>query len=196
MASIKATSSQATSTSPFHTYRLLLFHGFPSSFTRKSFSFYFLHSLHTPLMALFHPFLCHNSLSFSIISPSFKASLTTKFLFPLPPSSYPLKPLPTKKNKKLFVFSAVADNIKAVSSFDQKEDDDHKILLGPTTEEERRGERVVADYDWTEEWYPLYLTKDVPDDAPLGLTVFDKQLVLYSDDSGKLRCFEDRCPHR
>jgi phenylpropionate dioxygenase-like ring-hydroxylating dioxygenase large terminal subunit len=37
----------------------------------------------------------------------------------------------------------------------------------------------VADYDWTEEWYPLYLTKYVPDDAPLGFTVFDKQVVLY-----------------
>ena len=37
----------------------------------------------------------------------------------------------------------------------------------------------MAGYDWTEEWYPLYLTKDVPDDAPLGLTVFDKQVVLY-----------------
>lgn len=54
----------------------------------------------------------------------------------------------------------------------------------------------VVSYDWTEEWYPLYLTKDVPDDAPLGLTVFDKQVVLYRDGGGELRCHEDRCPHR
>ncbi|KAJ6406107.1 hypothetical protein OIU84_009767 [Salix udensis] len=74
--------------------------------------------------------------------------------------------------------------------------DDHLVLVGPSSEEERRGEREVADYDWTEEWYPLYLTKDVPDDAPLGLTVFDKQVVLYKDGQGELRCFEDRCPHR
>nr|APR63724.1 hypothetical protein [Populus tomentosa] len=77
-----------------------------------------------------------------------------------------------------------------------EDNDDHLVLVGPSSEEERRGEREVADYDWTEEWYPLYLTKDVPDDAPLGLTVFDKQVVLYKDGQGELRCFEDRCPHR
>lgn len=70
------------------------------------------------------------------------------------------------------------------------------VLAGPSTEEERREERVVADYDWTEEWYPLYLTRDVPDDAPLGLTVFDKQIVLFKDGEGELRCYEDRCCHR
>ncbi|CAA0814990.1 Protein TIC 55- chloroplastic [Striga hermonthica] len=63
-------------------------------------------------------------------------------------------------------------------------------------EEEVIGKKEVADYDWTEEWYPLYLTKNVPDDAPLGLTVFDKQIVLYRDGNGELRCYEDRCPHR
>lgn len=62
--------------------------------------------------------------------------------------------------------------------------------------EEARGARQVADYDWTQEWYPLYLTQNVPDDAPLGLTVFDKQLVLYRDGAGELHCFQDRCPHR
>lgn len=51
-------------------------------------------------------------------------------------------------------------------------------------------------YDWREEWYPLYLSKEVPDDAALPLTVFDRQLVLYRDADGVLRCHEDRCPHR
>lgn len=68
--------------------------------------------------------------------------------------------------------------------------------MSPSGEEEHRGERVVAEYDWTEEWYPLYLTQDLPEDAPLGLTVFDKQLVLYRDGSGLLLCYEDRCSHR
>lgn len=67
---------------------------------------------------------------------------------------------------------------------------------GGSTEEEIKSDSTVVPYDWTEEWYPLYLTKNVPDDAPLGLTVFDKQLVLYRDGTGELRCFEDRCPHR
>lgn len=62
-------------------------------------------------------------------------------------------------------------------------------------QEEQASEQVVK-YDWTEEWYPLYLTKNVPDDAPLGLTVFDKQVVLYKDGHGQLRCHQDRCPHR
>lgn len=75
-------------------------------------------------------------------------------------------------------------------------EDDDRVLVGPTGEEESRGERQVADYDWTEEWYPLYLTKDVPDDAPLGLTVFDHQIVLYKDGNGEFRCYQDRCPHR
>ncbi|KAL8168290.1 hypothetical protein V2J09_009789 [Rumex salicifolius] len=56
--------------------------------------------------------------------------------------------------------------------------------------------REAVEYDWTTEWYPLYLTKNVPDDAPLGLTVFDKQLVLYRDAAGEFRCYQDRCPHR
>lgn len=55
---------------------------------------------------------------------------------------------------------------------------------------------VEGKYDWTEEWYPLYLTAEVPKDAPLGLTVFHKQIVLYCDVNGVLRCYEDRCPHR
>lgn len=69
-----------------------------------------------------------------------------------------------------------------------------EVLINPTSEEEKREE--VVDYDWTEEWYPLYLTRDVPDDSPLGLTVFDRQIVLYRDGEGTLRCYEDRCPHR
>lgn len=79
----------------------------------------------------------------------------------------------------------------------EDDDEDHKVLLvGPTSEQEQRGERIVVDYDWTEEWYPLYLTQDIPEDAPLGLTVFDKQLVLYRDGNGVLQCYQDRCPHR
>lgn len=71
--------------------------------------------------------------------------------------------------------------------------EDRNVLYG---EDERRREKVIEDYDWRTEWYPLYLAKDVPADAPLGLTVFDRQLVLYRDGSGELRCHEDRCPHR
>jgi phenylpropionate dioxygenase-like ring-hydroxylating dioxygenase large terminal subunit len=95
--------------------------------------------------------------------------------------------IPTKPRLRLLRRSAVAGT--AVS--DQTEGGGD-VLLNP--EEEKRVE--VADYDWTEEWYPLYLTKNVPEDAPLGLTVYDRQIVLYKDGEGTLRCYEDRCPHR
>lgn len=86
--------------------------------------------------------------------------------------------------------SAIAENLGAGVG------DDQSVILEDSSLEELRGQREIVGYDWTEEWYPLYLTKNVPDDAPLGLTVFDKQVVLYRDGSGELRCFEDRCPHR
>lgn len=89
----------------------------------------------------------------------------------------------------------VADT-RAAPSVDDEEGSNNNVLSGPTIEEERKEQRVLVDYDWTEEWYPLYLTKDVPEDAPLGLTVYNKQLVLYRDGFGELRCYEDRCPHR
>lgn len=84
-------------------------------------------------------------------------------------------------------------DIKAATLVDGE---DQKVLVGPSSEEEQRGVRVVADYDWEEEWYPLYLTQNVPDDAPLGLKVFDKQLVLFKDANDQFHCYEDRCPHR
>lgn len=97
---------------------------------------------------------------------------------------------PTKPRLSLLRRSAAAGTAVA----DQTEEGGGvgEVLLNP--EEDKRAD--VADYDWTEEWYPLYLTRNVPDDAPLGLTVYDRQIVLYKDGDGTLRCYEDRCPHR
>lgn len=53
-----------------------------------------------------------------------------------------------------------------------------------------------VEYNWEEEWYPVYLTRELPRDAPLGLTVFDKPLVLHYDGNGRIRCYDDCCPHR
>jgi phenylpropionate dioxygenase-like ring-hydroxylating dioxygenase large terminal subunit len=63
-------------------------------------------------------------------------------------------------------------------------------------EEEEDGIASRVSYNWEDQWYPLYLTREVPRDAPLALQVFDKQLVLHYDGRGILRCYEDRCPHR
>ena len=143
-------------------------------------------------MTFLLPFPSHNTstLSFSL------SSLTTKPTLPPPlplvSLSQPLRQLLHIRKSNTFNFKcgAVAD-IKAATSLDQSEED-NKVLVGPSSEEER----VVVNYDWTEEWYPLYLTQNLPDDAPLGLTVFDKQVVLYKDGNGLIHCYEDRCPHR
>ncbi|KAI3473016.1 hypothetical protein Pfo_030099 [Paulownia fortunei] len=99
----------------------------------------------------------------------------------------PLKPC-RELNKNWQKLSAVAEEI---SSTGVQDGGDQSVI-----QEEVIGQKEVVSYDWTEEWYPLYLTKNVPDDAPLGLTVFDKQVVLHRDGNGELRCYEDRCPHR
>ncbi|XP_050268198.1 protein TIC 55, chloroplastic [Quercus robur] len=140
-------------------------------------------------MTFLLPFPSHytSTLSFSLSSP------TTKPTPPLVSLSQPLRQLLHIRKSNTFNFfkcGAVAD-IKAATSLDQSEED-NKVLVGPSSEEER----VVVNYDWTEEWYPLYLTQNLPDDAPLGLTVFDKQVVLYKDGNGLIHCYEDRCPHR
>ncbi|CAN4095614.1 unnamed protein product [Withania somnifera] len=85
---------------------------------------------------------------------------------------------------------AIAENLGA----HEIDNEDQSVLLGDSSLEELRGQREIVGYDWTEEWYPLYLTNNVPDDAPLGLTVFDKQVVLLAKLSegqlydGKLEC--------
>ncbi|KAL9177114.1 hypothetical protein ABFS82_01G037600 [Erythranthe guttata] len=92
-----------------------------------------------------------------------------------------------KKKKNWQKLSALAEEI----STGLQEEGDQSVI------EEVIGKKEEAvSYDWTEEWYPLYLTQNIPDDSPLGLTVFDKQVVLYRDGDGDLWCYEDRCPHR
>ncbi|ERN07127.1 protein TIC 55, chloroplastic [Amborella trichopoda] len=147
-------------------------------------------------MASFSPLTTHLSLK------------TTIFLSPPQLNTTPLSPPQTTQNhlvkpgftassiikppfSKDHICYAVADVGHGVSGERKEERENGAVLLDDKVEEEE-----VAEYNWKEEWYPLYLSKDVPDDAPLGLTVFDHQLVLYRDGNGILRCHEDRCPHR
>ncbi|XP_030468757.2 protein TIC 55, chloroplastic [Syzygium oleosum] len=141
----------------------------------------------------FHPLRFPSSTAAAAAAAAKAASSLPKLS--LTPPAPPLKSIPSRPTTSSFRLRAVSTGFRDAAAA-SVEDDDAKVLVGPASEEERRGERVVADYDWTEEWYPLYLTSDIPDDAPLGLTVFDKQLVLYRDGDGLLWCYEDRCPHR
>lgn len=66
---------------------------------------------------------------------------------------------------------------------------------GPAVAPAAEGDDKI-EYDWRTEWYPLYLTAEIPRDAPLALNVYDHNLVLFYDGEGKLNCLEDQCPHR
>ncbi|GAB4836710.1 Protein TIC 55, chloroplastic [Ancistrocladus abbreviatus] len=136
-----------------------------------------------------------------LVSDPFLSTSNNRFPFshiPILPSSrspqpsQALKHLSRGRSRRPKCSAAAADVGGGLLIGDREEGDSSSILVGPVSE----GEREVVDYDWTEEWYPLYLTQNIPDDAPLGLTVFHKQLVLYRDDAGLLHCYEDRCPHR
>ena len=111
------------------------------------------------------------------------------------PSVSILQPHNTHHFKAKFLSScAVATDISGGVSVESDKSGDQDVVID--VNEGLGSVREVVEYDWTQEWYPLYLTKNIPDDSPLGLTVFDKQVVLYKDGSGELQCYEDRCPHR
>ncbi|XP_059287993.1 protein TIC 55, chloroplastic [Lycium ferocissimum] len=143
-------------------------------------------------MALQQPFLSellHSNSKRSLPNTTLTTKSSVFYLqTPQRPNFYVQNKQLKKKERSCY---AIAENLGA-----EVVDEDQSVILENSSLDELRGQREIVGYDWTEEWYPLYLTKNVPDDAPLGLTVFDKQVVLYKDGSGELRCFEDRCPHR
>lgn len=177
-----------------HFPSLPLSHGFTSSTSSTSspspfnYSSFLLQFSPTPdPMALLQSFLSHSPPpSFSLPKP------TPLSLVSLSQSFKPPQKLPTQAWRDSIRCCAVAEIRDGVSLGEE----DQGVLVDPSSQEEVRGERHVAEYDWKEEWYPLYLTKDIPEDAPMGLTVFDKQIVLCRDGKGLLQCYEDRCPHR
>ncbi|XP_031479989.1 protein TIC 55, chloroplastic [Nymphaea colorata] len=102
---------------------------------------------------------------------------------------------PRKAVLKKILCSAISGIDRGVSADRNEGEGEEDVVIG-AKEMTSEGAEERVKYNWEEEWYPLYLTDQVPDDAPVGLTVFDKQLVLYRDGKGVLRCYEDRCPHR
>ncbi|GMP83875.1 hypothetical protein CsSME_00037643 [Camellia sinensis var. sinensis] len=141
-------------------------------------------------MALLKPFLSYTfkTLHSSLPLPHKPGRTTISIVSLQPPFKLCHQLRQVKKQWKQW--HAVAEVGGEVAVEGEGSKDDQSVL------DKARAERVVVDYDWTDEWYPLYLTQNVPDDAPLGLTVFDKQVVLYRDGKGQLLCCEDRCPHR
>jgi phenylpropionate dioxygenase-like ring-hydroxylating dioxygenase large terminal subunit len=46
------------------------------------------------------------------------------------------------------------------------------------------------------QWYAVAKSVQVRPSRPLGVTALGEKLVLWRDDSGKLHCLHDSCPHR
>lgn len=70
------------------------------------------------------------------------------------------------------------------------------VLAERPTLESTSSEQGKVPYNWQTEWYPVYITEQMPRDRPMAFTLFDTPLVLFYDSQGKLSCVEDRCPHR
>lgn len=51
-------------------------------------------------------------------------------------------------------------------------------------------------FDWRGCWYPVAFCADLPPGKPLAFTLHDEPYVLFRDGQGRIRCVEDRCPHR
>lgn len=70
--------------------------------------------------------------------------------------------------------------------------DSPKVALGI-------GAGAPLPYDWRERWYAVCFEENAPVAGarkPMSVSVFDEPLVLFRDQSGGLRCLEDRCAHR
>ncbi len=46
------------------------------------------------------------------------------------------------------------------------------------------------------QWYPVAKSVDIKNDIPHATRLLGEKLVLWRDESGKLQCVEDFCPHR
>jgi phenylpropionate dioxygenase-like ring-hydroxylating dioxygenase large terminal subunit len=51
-------------------------------------------------------------------------------------------------------------------------------------------------FSWTKQWYPVAVAKLIDPTRPNAIQLLGKNLVVWLDNLGEWRCFEDRCPHR
>lgn len=53
-----------------------------------------------------------------------------------------------------------------------------------------------SQFNWRNCWYPVTFVQDFPSDRPYSFSIYDEPLVLFKDQTGKIICLQDRCPHR
>jgi phenylpropionate dioxygenase-like ring-hydroxylating dioxygenase large terminal subunit len=52
------------------------------------------------------------------------------------------------------------------------------------------------EFDWKKCWYPVTFSQDLPKNSPYAFSLYDRPLVIFRNNDGKLTCLFDRCPHR
>jgi len=57
---------------------------------------------------------------------------------------------------------------------------------------------TTYEYDWKEHWYPLGVANEMVGGtkAPIPVSIFDHEMVLFKDAKGEWQCVKDFCPHR
>ncbi|KAH8970649.1 hypothetical protein BDL97_02G099000 [Sphagnum fallax] len=68
--------------------------------------------------------------------------------------------------------------------------EDENIQERPETREEE------AAFVWRENWYPVSLIEDLDSSVPTPFQLLGRELVVWKDQQGEWRVFEDKCPHR
>ncbi len=51
-------------------------------------------------------------------------------------------------------------------------------------------------FDWAHQWYSIGSAEDMDPSRPHAITLLGRDLVLWRDQQGDWRAFEDMCPHR
>jgi phenylpropionate dioxygenase-like ring-hydroxylating dioxygenase large terminal subunit len=51
-------------------------------------------------------------------------------------------------------------------------------------------------FNWHNCWYPVTFSEDLPKNIPYSFSLYDRPLVIFRNNEGKLGCLCDRCPHR
>ena len=51
-------------------------------------------------------------------------------------------------------------------------------------------------FDWAHQWYPIGSAEDMDPSRPHAISILGQDLVLWCDQQGDWRAFDDLCPHR
>jgi pheophorbide a oxygenase len=84
---------------------------------------------------------------------------------------------------------------------EEENDDGESVGTRDVVEDENIQERPEkreeeAAFVWRENWYPVSLIEDLDSSVPTPFQLLGRELVVWKDQQGEWRVFEDKCPHR